>query len=66
MQSQKEQAHREAVLACEERADVVRQAIARLITYIEAHPENPVYINPKLRRFETLSPLAPVEVQGRP
>ena len=62
MQSQKEQAHREAILACEERADVVKNAISKLIAYIEAHPENPVYMNPKLRRIEKLTPLAPNEV----
>ena len=61
MPSQKEQAYREAVLACEERANVVRKAISKLIDYIEAHPENPVEIHPRLRRIETLSPLAPVE-----
>jgi hypothetical protein len=61
MLSQKEHIHREAVRACEERAAVVRKAISKLIAYIEAHPENPVYLNPKLRRLETLSPLVPVE-----
>jgi len=64
MHSNKEQAHREAILACEERAAVVRSAISKLIAYIEAHPENPVYLNPKLRRFEKLQPLAPVDPQS--
>lgn len=62
MHSNKEQAHREAVLACEERAAVVRNAISKLIAYIEAHPENPVYLNPKLQRFEILTPLVPADV----
>ena len=63
MESKKERAHREALAACEERAEVVGKAIAKLIAYIEDHPENPAFVNRSLRRFETLLPITVRETE---
>jgi hypothetical protein len=61
MQKSKEQAHREAVEACSERAAVVKKAVTKLLAYIDAHPENPVYLNTSQRRIETLLPLSKLQ-----
>jgi hypothetical protein len=58
MEKTKEQTHREAVEACSERAVVVKKAVAKLLAYIEAHPENPVFLTTAQRRIETLMPLS--------
>ena len=60
MESDKERAHREALEACEKRAAVVKKAVRKLLAYIDAHPENPVFLNRDLRRIETLQPLVPI------
>jgi hypothetical protein len=57
MESNKERAHREAIEGCKDRALVVEKAVAKLIAYIEDHPENPVFLTNTQRRFEILSPL---------
>lgn len=61
MEVTKEQAHREAMEACRQRANVVKEAVAKLLAYIEAHPENPVFLNRSQRRIETLIPLTPIQ-----
>jgi hypothetical protein len=61
MQKSKEQAHREAVEACSERATVVKKAVAKLLDYIDAHPENPVFLTTAQRRMETLLPLSELQ-----
>ena len=60
MESYKERVHREAIEACRDRAVVVEKAVAKLIAYIENHPENPVFLTNTQRRFVLLSPLVPV------
>jgi hypothetical protein len=60
MDSNKERAHREALEACEKRAAVVKKAVRKLLAYIDAHPENPVFLNHELRRIETLRPIVRV------
>jgi hypothetical protein len=61
MKKTKEQVHREAVEACSERAAVVKKAVAKLLAYIEAHPENPVFLTTTQRRIETLLPLTKLQ-----
>ena len=61
MEVTKEQAHRDAVEACRQRAAVVKEAVAKLLAYIEEHPENPVFLTSSQRRFETLIPLTPFQ-----
>ena len=61
MEVNKEKAHREAVEACRQRADVVARAVAKLLAYIESHPENPVFLTTTQRRIETLLPLSKLQ-----
>jgi hypothetical protein len=64
MESNKERAHREALEACEKRAAVVKKAVRKLLAYIEAHPENPVFLGRELRRIETLRPIVRVSEEN--
>jgi hypothetical protein len=61
MELTKEKAHLEAVEACRQRAVVVKEAVAKLLAYIDAHPENPVFLSTSQRRVETLIPLTPLQ-----
>jgi hypothetical protein len=65
MESYKERAHREAIEACSDRAVVVEKAVAKLIAYIEDHPENPVFLTNTQRRFELLSPLVTTSTEKK-